>query len=210
MNEASMIIEQLAPKFNPTINIDVWDAENLDEPTRIPVRLLDISVEQSEYDEISSNLVTVNCGISIMGNLYPPIKTIDRIKDFKIYVNQQDGDFFARKSILGWDVDTDGSLENGEIVNVQDTTTYAPTIISIVPEGVVQVGANTFKVIYEDKDNQLDELVFAWTVLSGPATVTGDLDQAQVTISASGTIELQVTITDVFGNYNSLSTTINV
>ena len=39
MNEAAQIIEQIAPKFNPTVNIDVWDAANLSEPTRIPVRL---------------------------------------------------------------------------------------------------------------------------------------------------------------------------
>jgi hypothetical protein len=64
MNEAAMIIEQIAPKFNPTVNIDVWDAENLNEPTRIPVKLLDIGIESNEYDELSSNIVTVNVGTS--------------------------------------------------------------------------------------------------------------------------------------------------
>ena len=44
LNEATMIIEQIACKFNPIINIDVYDATNLDEPTRIPVSLLDIEL----------------------------------------------------------------------------------------------------------------------------------------------------------------------
>lgn len=211
MNEASQIIEQIATKFNPTVNIDVWDASNLDEPTRVPVKLLDISFEQEAYEDLSSNIVSLSFGISIMGNLYPAIKTVERIKDFKMYVNQQDGDFFSKKSILGWDVSTtDGTLSNETITEVTDVTTFPPNIISIVPDGPIVIGPNTFTVIYDDKDNKLSELNFAWTVLSGPAVASGNLDTAQVQITASGTIELQCTITDVFGNYNSLSTIISV
>ena len=204
MNEAMMIVEQIAPKFNPTVNIDVWDASNLDEPTRVPVKLLDIGIESEEYEEISSNLVNVNIGLSIMGNLYPPIKTIDRIKDFKMYINQQDGDFYTKKAIMGWDVLDDGTLDNEELTEVTDTITYAPQVISINAVNTVTVGANDLVVIYDDKDNKLDELVFDWTILSGPATVSGDLDRAQLVVSANGTVEVQVTITDIFGNYNSL------
>ena len=46
MNEATQIVEQIAPKFNPTVNLDVWDAQNLDEPSRIAVKLNDIQIEQ--------------------------------------------------------------------------------------------------------------------------------------------------------------------
>lgn len=209
MNEATQIVEQIAPKFNPTVNIDVWDATNLDEPTRVPVKLLDIGFESEDYDELSSNIVMINIGLSIMGNLYPPIKSIDRVKEFKMYVNQQDGNFFTKKSILGWDVN-DGELENGEITQVTDTTTYVPTLISITPENTIQVGLNDLVVIYEDKDNQLSELSFQWEILSGSAIINGDLDTAQLTISAAGDVEVQVTITDAFGNYNSLSRTFTV
>ena len=207
MNEATQIIEQVAPKFNPTINIDIWDADNLDEPTRVPVKLLDIGFEQPEYDDFSANIVMVNMGLSIMGNLYPPIKSIEKIKDFKMYVNQQDGNFFSKKTILGWDVNDDGQTENPTVTHVEDSTTYAPNVISIQADGAVAVGPNNLTVIYDDKDNKLTELAFAWTILSGPATVVGDLDTAQLTVSGSGNVEVQVTITDVFGNYNSLSKT---
>jgi hypothetical protein len=210
MNEACMIIEQIAPKFNPTVNIDVWDASNLDEPTRVPVKLLDIGIEAEDYEELSSNLMSVNIGLSIMGNLYPPIKSIDRVKDFKMYLNQQDGNFYSKKSIMGWDVLDDGSLTNETLTQVTDTTTYAPNIISIVPVGTIGLGQNNLEVIYEDKDNKLTELSFDWTVLSGSAVVVGDLDKAQLDISAAGNVEVQVTITDPFGNYNSLSTTLSV
>lgn len=205
MNEATMIIEQIAPKFNPTVNIDIWDAENLNEPTRIPVKLLDIGIESEDYEELSSNLVNINFGLSIMGNLYPAIKSTPRIRDFKMYLNEQQGDYFNKTSIMGWDVNDDGELENGEITTVSDTTTYAPSIISISSESPVGLGQNNLIAIFEDKDNKLSELSFEWEILSGSAVLTGDLDQAVLNVSASGDIEVQVTITDAFGNYNSLS-----
>lgn len=210
MNEAMMIIEQVAPKFNPTVNIDVWDASNLDEPTRVPVKLLDIGIDAEDYEELSSNLVMVNMGLSIQGNLYPPIKSIDRVKDFKMYMNQQDGNFYTRKSILGWDVDADGALQNGEITIAEDTTVHAPQVISINPTSPIVLGPNTLSVIYEDKDNKYSELTFTWSVLNGSAVVSSDGDTAELNVTAAGSVEVEVTITDVYGNYNSLSTTFTV
>lgn len=207
MNEASMIIEQIAPKFNPVVNIDVWDVSNLNEPTRVPVKLLDIGIENEDYEELSSNLVTVSIGLSIQGNLYPPIRSVDRIKEFKMYINQQDGAFYNKKAIMGWDVLDSGALTNRTLTEVNDTITYPPSIISIVPINTLQIGSNNIKVIYDDKDNKLSELTFVWSILSGNATIVGNLDTAQLTISQSGSVEVQVTITDAFGNYSSLSTT---
>jgi hypothetical protein len=116
MNEATMIIEQVAPKFNPTINIDVWDVSNLDEPTRVPVKLLDIGIEQNEYDELSSNVVIVSFGLSLMGNLYPPIRTAPKIKEFYTYLNITTTECKAKRAdMLYWDVDIDGLLRNGQL-----------------------------------------------------------------------------------------------
>lgn len=204
MNEVAMIIEQIAPKFNPVLNVDVWDAQNLDEPTRVPVKLLDIGIENDEYDELSSNIFSVSFGLSIMGNLYQPIKLIQRIKEFKILINEQKQDKFIRKTILGWDVDDDGVLENGTTVNVQDTVTYPPTIIDIIGTNLVQ-GTNTLEVIYEDKDNKLTELAFVWVVLSGDATIVGDLNLSTLTVNSAGSVDVEVTITDIYGNFTSLN-----
>ena len=204
MNEASMVIEQIAPKFNPVYNIDVWDADNLDEPTRIPVKLLDISIETEEYEELSSNVVNVNVGFSLMGNMFPPVKSIPRIKEFKMILNEQIDEKFTRKSIMGWDVNDSGALLNGEITSVSDTVTYPPTLLDIIGNNV-QTGNNDIEVIYEDKDNKITELTFNWVVLSGPATITSDLNNAILNVSSIGSVDVQVTVTDPFGNFASIN-----
>jgi hypothetical protein len=206
MNEATQIIEQLAPKFNPTVNIDVWDATNLNEPTRIPVRLLDFSLENDEYDELYANIFTVSMGISLVGNLYPPIKTVERVKEFNMYLNQQDGDYFNKKTILGWDVNDSGELENATEARVEDSSTFTPNVISLNSDNPIVEGINNIYAIYEDGDNKLSELNFTWSILSGNATVTPDLDKAVLDIATGeSSVEVELKITDAFGNYNSLS-----
>jgi hypothetical protein len=211
MNEAAMIIEQIAPKFNPTVNIDVWDAENLNEPTRIPVKLLDIGIESNEYDELSSNIVTVNVGTSIMGNLYPPIKSIERVKEFKMYIaetvgNKEVGETAVRKAIMGWDVQDDGTLINGTVVNVDRSSNFPPRIVDVYGLNI-GMGVNTLTAIYEDGDNKVSELYFQWEILSGGATIipVGIGDTAEFYITQPGDIEVQCKITDVFGNYDTFT-----
>jgi hypothetical protein len=204
MNEAAMIIEQIAPKFNPVVNIDVWDAENLDEPTRIPVRVLDIGIESNEYDELSSNLVTVNVGLSIMGNLYPPIKTVERIKEFKMYMGHQIADKYKRVSIFNYDVNSDGKLVDGTFVHLDRPNTYAPNIIDIVSTNI-GIGINELTVIYDDKDNKQSELIFTWVLLSGDAIMQYSGENATLEIQTDGVYEVQCTIQDVYNNYATFS-----
>lgn len=120
MNEVTQIVEQIAPKFNPTIDIDVWDATNLDEPTRVPVKLDSIDIESEEYDELSSNIFSVVCSLSLSGNLYPPIKQQERIQEFKMRINEIDGDFYTQKEILNWDVGLDGHIIDGSLTTNVD------------------------------------------------------------------------------------------
>lgn len=111
MNEATQIIEQIAPKFNNTVNVDIWDAQNLDEPSRIPLVLNDIAFDQEEYSEISSNLVTLTFSLTLSGNLYPPIKTFDRIKEFDLYINEVESENTATRVFMKeWDVGEDGKI----------------------------------------------------------------------------------------------------
>lgn len=113
MNEATQIIEQIAPKFNPAVNLDIWDAQNLNEPTRVPVMLNDISMEHEDYEELSSNLVTVVFNIGLQGNLYPPIRAIPRIQEFQMYINQvEQGNQATRQEMLEWDVDLEGKIKS--------------------------------------------------------------------------------------------------
>lgn len=204
MNEAAMIIEQIAPKFNPTINVDVWDAENLDEPTRVPVKLLDIGIENNEYDELSSNLVTVSFGLSIMGNLYPPVRSIERIKQFKMLMAEHVGTEYKRTTILNFDVNPDGSLNTGLDIHLDQPNTYAPNIVDIIGMNIV-MGTNNLEVIYSDYDNKTGELTFEWDVISGNATITGNNEFATLTITDFGTVEVMCTIKDVYNNFVSRS-----
>lgn len=205
MNEATQIIEQIAPVFNPTLNVDIWDGNNLDEPTRVPIKLEGIDINTDEYDELTSNIFLLSFTLSIQGNLYQPIRSQARIKEFKLRLNQYDNDnFYTKKSILGWDVNNSGSLENGSIINIPDVYTYPPVITSINANSTI-VGDNNFVVIYEDKDNPIEELKFNWEILSGDGSITFDNDKAIVTANSIGTIDIQVTITDVYGNYATYS-----
>lgn len=203
MNEACMIIEQIACKFNPTINIDVYDATNLDEPTRIPVTLLDIGIEPSEYEELSSNIININVGLSIKGNIYPPIKSIERIKEFKMFINESqypNFDNYNKKTVFAYDV-IDGVTENTEMFIPEIINTH-PRIIEIVGSNIV-VGANDLTCIWEDDDSTIRELTFEWFVLSGGATILAKNDTAVLNVSNSGDIEVLCKITDENGNYNS-------
>lgn len=80
MNEASQLIESVQTRFNPTLEIDIWEAQNQSEQTRVPVRLLDISLDQGEYLEDSVNIITIDCTLSIFGNLYQPVN-LERFTD---------------------------------------------------------------------------------------------------------------------------------
>lgn len=205
LNEATMIIEQIACKFNPIINIDVYDATNLDEPTRVPVTLLDIGIEPSEYEELSSNIINVNVGLSIKGNIYPPIKSIERIKEFKMFLNESQEDKFnnyTKKSVFNYDI-IDSELKNEEVFIPEIDNTY-PIIVEIVGDNVI-VGENNILAIWEDKDSTIRELNFEWFVLSGDASILGSKDTAKLIVSEPGNIEILLKITDENGNYNSKS-----
>lgn len=118
MNEVSQIIEQIVPMFNPTVNIDVWDVENLSEPTRIPITLMDVQFENEEFEEISSNIFTVIITLGMIGNIYPPIKSQERIQEFKMAINEIEDNYVNQKELLEWDVHLDGHIEGGTLEQI--------------------------------------------------------------------------------------------
>lgn len=87
MNEVSQIIEQVCPKFNPNVAIDIRDAENETVPTRIPLQLDGVSFEVPEYDEKSNNICTVSFSLKLLGYLFEPIKKYSLVKEFNINLN---------------------------------------------------------------------------------------------------------------------------
>lgn len=87
MNEVSQIIEQVCPKFNPNVAIDIRDAENETAPTRIPLQLEGVKFEAPEYDEKSNNIFTVSFDLKLLGYLFEPIKKYSLVKEFNINLN---------------------------------------------------------------------------------------------------------------------------
>lgn len=205
MNEATMILEQIAPKFNPILCVDIYDGLNLEQPTRIPIKLMDFTLSHEEYDEFSANIVTISCGFTVVGNLYPPIKTIDRIKEFKLQIKEKNEDI-TKKVIMGWDVDNEGKLYNEEIINAKNAS---PDLIDIVCSSFIKVGENELTLLYKDNDSLISELFFEWDVLLGDANLTFTKDKALLTINSPGEVQILVTVKDETSNVVSLTKTFN-
>lgn len=111
MNEATQIIEQIVPMFNPNYHIDIHDVINTKEPTRINLRMTDVQFETEDYDALSSNLVTVQFSLVLGGFMYMPILSTVRVKEFDLtlstIVNEDEA---IRNSMQEWDVDHTGKV----------------------------------------------------------------------------------------------------
>ena len=90
MSELTSLIEIIMPKFNPNLALDVYDVANLDEPSRIPLKLMDVCFEEVDgLSETSQNIWNITFSMQIDGNLYQNIKTINPLTEYKEAVNTQ-------------------------------------------------------------------------------------------------------------------------
>lgn len=87
MSEVCQIIEEVAPQFNPIVYLDVYDAEDENEPTRVPVQLSSISFSPSGFDEASINTFEVSFDLLLNGYLFQPVNAYSKIKEFYINLN---------------------------------------------------------------------------------------------------------------------------
>ena len=90
MSELTSLIEIIMPRFNPNLALDVYDVANLDEPSRIPIKLMDVAFEEVDgFSETSQNIWNATFSMQIDGNLYQNIKTINPLTEYKEAVNTQ-------------------------------------------------------------------------------------------------------------------------
>ena len=90
MSELTSLIEIIMPRFNPNLALDVYDVANLDEPSRIPLKLMDVCFEEVDgFSETSKNIWNITFSMQIDGNLYQNIKTINPLTEYKEAVNTQ-------------------------------------------------------------------------------------------------------------------------
>ena len=90
MSELTSLIEIIMPRFNPNLALDVYDVANLDEPSRIPLKLMDVAFEEVDgFSETSQNIWNATFSMQIDGNLYQNIKTTNPLTEYKEAVNTQ-------------------------------------------------------------------------------------------------------------------------
>ena len=90
MSELTSLIEIIMPRFNPNLALDVYDVANLDEPSRIPLKLMDVAFEEVDgFSETSKNIWNATFSMQIDGNLYQNIKTTNPLTEYKEAVNTQ-------------------------------------------------------------------------------------------------------------------------
>lgn len=100
MSEVCQIIEEVAPKFNPIIYFDVYDAECESSPTRVPLQLSSIDFSNDGYDETSINTFVVTFELLLSGYLFQPVNAYSRIKEY--YLNLYDNK--SQKEQMKFDV----------------------------------------------------------------------------------------------------------
>lgn len=183
LTEVFQIIEQIAPRFNPNLALDIYDGYHQDEPSRITVQLLDVSIEPEEYEEYSDHKFTLNLGFQVSGNLYQQPKTYDLIKEF--IVNYRD--------TTGYTNDVKGSDVSYDTSNPYTEETVFENEIEV---NDITKDGNTYKVNYNSQ--KFVELHFKWLV--DGEEVENDSD----TLVTENAKTVECVVTDVFGNFKSI------
>jgi hypothetical protein len=210
MNEASMIIEEIAARFNPNYTLLINEIPNQVKPTSVPLQILDISIEASDYDELSTDIITVNVGMNLKGNFYRPISNMEKIKNVDMYMNfwyQSTANDYNRAKLYKYDV-TEGVLqpkpEEFSLVNTEGEFGKIPPVI-------VDIECNDGTVDEEipivckwiDNDNKYDELSFIWNV-SGNAEIIGTGDKVVLIGRSTETVEIRCAILDIHNNTSNI------
>lgn len=199
MNEACQVVEQVVPKFNPDIHLDIWDAEGLHEPSRIKINLLDVGIEQPDFEEYSTNTIRVNFGLSIFGQLYPPIKSYTKIQEFFMTLNTTED---KNDTVMGFDVQMDGTVTN-------------PIILHDLDFELKRIDYLDGQLWCRHIKNKGTDLNFDWSIISDNYRITEDSNEDHITIekidedSLEGTAPLIVRceVEDQYGNFKTIQET---
>ncbi len=209
MNEASMVIEQIASRFNPTYTLLINEIPNQVTPTSIPLQLLDIGVESLNYDELSTNIIHVSVGFMLKGNFYSPIEELEKIKNVEMYINfwhHSITNEYNRAKLFEYDV-TDSILQPPKdidfVTNDGEFISITPQIVDIIcPNGCVD---EELQVVckFIDKNNMYDKLQFIWST-TGNAKINGSGDKVILIGSSTETIDLKCLIIDLHNNNSNM------
>jgi hypothetical protein len=218
VTESSQIIEQIAPMFRPSYTLNINEIEMLEEPTTIPLDLLDIQMDiQDEHDDDDIRTIVTEFSFTLRGNMYLPIKEQHVIEHMKVYLDNwfMDNTNEYEKSVLfekTGSIHPDGTKEISDL----EVTDLRP-VISAVDPTMAPVIQNIVKYMKEDeplecsvgeiielrgvvqdKDNEGEEIIYVWTTTSGMITSNSYLVQYKGLEEGTHTITLVVQ--DYHGN----------
>lgn len=92
MNELASLVEIILPTFNPNLSLDIYDVANLDEPTRVPLKLMDVTFSEiDENSETSKNIWNLTFSMQMDGQLYQQIKTTNLLIEYDVMTNINKG-----------------------------------------------------------------------------------------------------------------------
>lgn len=92
MNELASLVEIILPAFNPNLSLDIYDVANLDEPTRVPLKLMDVTFSEiDENSETSKNIWNLTFSMQMDGQLYQQIKTTNLLIEYDVMTNINKG-----------------------------------------------------------------------------------------------------------------------
>lgn len=182
--EAYQIVEQVAPMFNPTVNLDIWDSLYKEAPTRVAITLDGLDVEEPTFEDTSVNIHVVTISCTLRGWLYQPVLSGPRISN-AIFNLKLDEDAYL-------------SVVNGDIlVNHQDRLKME--IIDIIRKGDVLEA-----ILDVDPKLVVD---CTWGTFNGSITPSKDGKSCKLESNEDYVIEL--TLRDQFGNFTSMIKTFN-
>jgi len=210
MNEASMIIEQITSRFNPTYTLLINEIPNQVTPTSVPLQLLDVGIEGLEYEELSANVIQVAVGFMLKGNFYSPIEEMAKIKNVDMYMNfwhHSTANDYNRAKLYEYDV-TNTILQPDpkefDLVTVDGEFGQIPPQITDIECADGSVDEEIQAVCkFIDHDNKYDELQFIWSV-TGNAEIVGNGDEVIVIGHSTETLELKCMILDVHNNNSNM------
>jgi len=211
MNEASQIIEQIATKFNPTYTLLINETPN-STATTIPLNLLEIGLEQEEYEETSTNLVSLAVGLALKGQFYPPVNKMPVVNNIEVFMSEwysdQTNEYNRAVKFDFVDNGVKAIVTKSDLLVDSQYGKIAPVISDIISiDGLDSTIIGTdynLEVIFSDLDNKLsDGFIYVWSVSTG-ATISTGTSNVIFNSSAIGTFTVSCIITDVHGNNSGI------
>lgn len=210
MNEASSVAEQIASRFNPTYTLLINEIPNQKTPTSVPLMLLDIGITTQEYEEISTNIVTLSVGFMLKGNFYSPIMTTGKIKNVDMFINlwhTSSKNEYNRAKLYEYDVEDNivqPDFDEYTLTVEGEFGKIAPEITDLKcpPSGNVNSPIKV-ECLYHDYDNKLEELNFTWSC-TGSTEIIGEGRIIELLGRATEIVELRCIILDPHGNTSNM------